>query len=307
MFIGILQAHDFFKVNDEILREVFQGSHPEVGTPSPHGHTPDVIKVADTHANYNQACRLFIDGRCNMGRRCRHIHLIPPPQTSAANQSTSNSLETSSECDFRVNIPRAVPYEKSSIQPVMSDTLLLWTDFSCPSQATYLDTPEPSTSQNIRSVPSGPPVDTEKVAVEIASSDRVLTESDQWGHATDLNAWLASDSIRDEIKISSVAWSNGTDLELQGWGFETDVRAWLTDSESSDTSVSCILPCSSEEFSLTWSSCRPTRLTLVIPSLSSRVRVMQLNTPLRVTLRYVGDGSGGNASEDTIAHMFIMI
>ncbi|KAJ3877431.1 hypothetical protein F5051DRAFT_6224 [Lentinula edodes] len=90
----------FNEVNRRILHDVFKGDPP---------------KVAPTKANINEACRLYIEGRCNFGWHCRRIHLIPPSR-AFTDVDASDSPKSELEDDLIVKLP---PSSKPLLPPVM--------------------------------------------------------------------------------------------------------------------------------------------------------------------------------------------
>ncbi|KAJ3898687.1 hypothetical protein F5879DRAFT_593233 [Lentinula edodes] len=86
------------EVNRRILQNVFKDDPP---------------KVVPTKANVNEACRLYIEGRCNLGWRCRRIHLIPLSR-AFTDVDASNSPESELEDDLIVKLP---PSSKPLLPP----------------------------------------------------------------------------------------------------------------------------------------------------------------------------------------------
>jgi hypothetical protein len=107
----------------------------------------------------NQICRLFLQGQCNMGWRCRHIHLIPP---------TVNSSSGSTENKVAVKVPQLAQVrsdvEREPFIKVLGDS---YSNVAVSEKWTY--NPDPSICLDEKNVP------------------QILAK---WGYETDGSAWL---------------------------------------------------------------------------------------------------------------------
>ncbi|KAF8828123.1 hypothetical protein HHX47_DHR4000560 [Lentinula edodes] len=150
----------FNEVNRRILHDVFKGDPP---------------KVVPTKANVNEACRLYIEGRCNFGWHCRRIHLIPPSR-AFTDVDASDSPESELEDDLIVKLP-------PSSKPLLPPTTCLNV---------------PTDTQLSQSLSGQFMLDLGSHLWLKASKVVELPEPERWGCETDASTWLDTDSDTSE-------------------------------------------------------------------------------------------------------------
>ncbi|KAJ4466873.1 hypothetical protein C8J55DRAFT_526598 [Lentinula edodes] len=143
----------FNEVNRRILHDVFKGDPP---------------KVAPTKANINEACLLYIEGRCKFDCHCHRIHLIPPSRTFT-------DAESELKDDLIVRLP---PPSK----PLLPPTIYVPNDSLIPSLSGQF---MPYLGSHL----------------SLKASE--LPELERWGCETEASTWLDTDSDTSEGSKSS--------------------------------------------------------------------------------------------------------
>lgn len=124
VFLILLIISYFLQVNRRILQNVFKDDLPQVtifvsSRVNPRSSLIDICmihQVALTKANINEACLLYMEGRCKLYRHCYRIHLIPPSRTFTDAGAASDSPESELIDDPIVVLP---PPSKPLLPPVM--------------------------------------------------------------------------------------------------------------------------------------------------------------------------------------------
>ncbi|KAF9071866.1 hypothetical protein BDP27DRAFT_462331 [Rhodocollybia butyracea] len=226
--IHYLNLHN--RVNQDVLRNVFRDCDP---------------KFDSNRATINEACLLFIEGRCKMGLRCHRVHLIPPSATINVETSSSDSLKSESENEF--NLP-----QKNSLitPPSLQPINIVTTDdhFS-----TKLLDPLSEVTESIINLRSHESSDAySKKSEEVQAPMKWDCETDacswldvKWDCETDAKDWLETDSDTSESSSSSsdtavtslsILGRDDPAADLLKWGCETDARAWLDTGTNTDAS-----------------------------------------------------------------------